>query len=105
NAGRTVKKAGGNRSRAGPTGKHINPAILTCRKAGKDQQEFLHVRFDNLLVSSYQSNGDGNANHLPVDSVSLNFARILFDYHVQNASGSVQPGARVGYDLKEMKAV
>jgi len=86
-------------------GEHLKSALLTCRKAGKDQQEYLKIRFTQLLVSSYQSNGAGDSNHLPVDSVSLNFARIEFDYHVQTASGSVQPGARVGYDLKEMKVV
>ncbi len=100
-----VNKASAKLFLACATGEHLKHALLTCRKAGKEQQEFLKIRFTQLLVSSYQSNGDGNANHLPVDSVSLNFARIEFDYQVQNASGGVQPGARVGYDLKEMRAV
>src|SRR5271165_6880604 len=33
-------------------GEHIKSALLTCRKAGKEQQEFLKVTFTNLLVSS-----------------------------------------------------
>jgi len=87
------------------TGEHIKSAILTCRKAGKEQQEYLKVKFSDLLVSSYQGNGDGNANHLPVDSISLNFSKIEWDYKVQNEKGQLVPGAQAGYDVKSMKAV
>ena len=40
-------------------GEHIKSAILTCRKAGKEQQEYLKVTFSDLLVSSYQTSGSG----------------------------------------------
>ena len=30
---------------------------LTCRKAGKDQQEYLKIKFTDLIVSSYQTGG------------------------------------------------
>jgi type VI secretion system secreted protein Hcp len=100
-----VNKASAKLFLACATGEHIRTALLTCRKAGKDQQEYLKINFVDLLVSFYQSNGDGDANHLPVDSVRLHFSKIEFAYHVQNATGGVQPAARVGYDLKEMRAV
>jgi len=87
------------------TGEHIKSALLTCRKAGKDQQEYLKVKFSDLLVSSFQINGDGNANHLPVDSISLNFSKIEWDYKIQNEKGQLVPGAVAGYDLKKMQAV
>src|SRR5438067_11336356 len=56
------------------TGEHIKKAILTCRKAGKDQQEFLKVSFTDLLVSSYQTGGSGHADIVPTDQISLNYA-------------------------------
>ena len=44
-------------------GEHIKKAMLVCRKAGKEQQEYLKCTFTDLLVSSYQtagqSGGDG----------------------------------------------
>src|SRR5215813_10313614 len=46
-------------------GEHIKNAILTARKAGKDQQDYLIVTFEDLLVSSFQTNGDAHANSLP----------------------------------------
>src|SRR5262245_1213752 len=86
------------------TGEHIKNAVLTARKAGKDQQDYLKVTFTDLLVSSFQTNGDAHANSLPVDSISLNFAAIEVEYKIQNADGSLSPGAKVKYNLKEMKA-
>jgi type VI secretion system secreted protein Hcp len=100
-----VNKASPKMFLACATGEHIKSALLTARKAGKEQQEYLKVKFTDLLVSSYQTNGDGNANHLPVDSISLNFSKIEWDYKVQNEKGQLVPGAVAGYDVKSMKAV
>jgi type VI secretion system secreted protein Hcp len=85
-------------------GRHIKQAILTARKAGKDQQDYLKVTFGDLLVSNFQTNGDAHANSLPVDSISLNFATIEIVYKVQNADGTLGAGTTVKYDLKQMKA-
>ena len=86
------------------TGNHIKSAVLTARKAGKDQQDYLKVTFTDLLVSQFQTNGDAHANALPVDSISLNFAKIEIEYKVQNADGTLGASTKVGYDLKQMQA-
>jgi type VI secretion system secreted protein Hcp len=85
-------------------GEHIKNAILTGRKAGKDQQDYLKVTFTDLLVSSFQTNGDAHANSLPMDSISLNFATIEIEYKVQNIDGTLGAATKVKYDLKQMKA-
>jgi type VI secretion system secreted protein Hcp len=41
------------------SGQHIKKAVLTCRKAGGEQQEYLKVTFSDLLVSSYHGGGAG----------------------------------------------
>src|SRR5688500_13068006 len=38
-------------------GKHLPSALLTCRKAGETQQEYLKIKMTDLLVSSYQTGG------------------------------------------------
>jgi len=86
------------------TGEHLKSAILTARKAGKDQQDYLKVTFTDLLVSSFQTNGDAHANSLPLDSISLNFTKIEIEYKLQNADGTLGAGTKVSYNLKEMKA-
>ena len=85
-------------------GEHIKKAILTARKAGKDQQDYLIVTFTDVLVSSFQTSGDANANHLPVDSCSLNFAEIEWSYKLQNVDGTLGAAQTVKYNLKEMVA-
>ena len=82
------------------TGEHIKSAKLTCRKAGKTQQEFLKVTFTDLLVSSYQTGGSGNADVLPTDQISLNFSKIEFDYAEQKADGSLGASVKTNYNLK-----
>jgi type VI secretion system secreted protein Hcp len=84
------------------TGEHIKKAVLTCRKAGKEQQEFQKVTFTDLLVSSYQTGGSGEN---PIDSISLNFSKIEFEYKEQKADGTLGGAVKAGYDLKIMKHV
>jgi type VI secretion system secreted protein Hcp len=86
------------------TGQHIKSAVLTARKAGKVQEDYLKVTFNDLLVSSFQTNGDANANSLPVDSISLNFAEVEIEYKVQNVDGSLGGATKVKYNLKEMQS-
>src|SRR5262249_13978585 len=73
------------------TGEHIKQAVLTGRKAGNGQQDYVKVTFTDVLVSSCQTNGDGQAGSLPVDQVSLNFAGLEFEYKVQQANGTLTP--------------
>ena len=59
------------------TGQHIPSAVLTARKAGKDQQEYMKVSFYDLLISSFQTGSSGSVN--PTDQVSFNFGKIEHD--------------------------
>lgn len=87
------------------TGEHIPEALLTCRKAGKDQQEYLKVKFTDLLVSSYQTGGSAHGGAIPTDQISLNFAKIEFDYAPQKADGTLDSPVKAGYDVKLNKKV
>ena len=85
-------------------GDHIKSAVLTCRKAGKDQQEFYKVTFSDILVSSYQSGGGGGES-LPMDSISLNFAKVEKEYKEQKSDGTLGGAIKAGWDLKLNKKV
>ena len=57
----TLKLRGGSSlARSCATGQHIKEVKLTCRKAGKDQQEYMTFTLNDVLVSSYQAMGDGS---------------------------------------------
>src|SRR5262249_33326550 len=47
-------------------GTHIKKAVLTCRKAGKDQQEYLKIEMEDVVVSSFQTGGS-QGSVLPTD--------------------------------------
>jgi len=81
-------------------GEHIKSAVLTCRKAGKEQQEFLKWTFTDLLVSSYQTGGS-SGDLIPTDQISFNFTKIETAYKVQNADGTLGAEFKAGYDLKK----
>ena len=81
-------------------GEHIKSAVLTCRKAGKEQQEFLKWKFTDLLISSYQTGGS-HGDIIPMDQVSFNFAKIEVEYKGQKADGSLEGAIPAGWDLKK----
>ena len=82
-------------------GDHIKNAILTCRKAGKDQQEFMKVTMNDVLVSSFQIGGAGGV--VPTDQISLNFAKIEVEYQEQDATGKLVGSIKKWFDFKTMK--
>ena len=82
------------------SGKHISKAVLTARKSGASQADFLTLTMSDLLVSSYQTAGSETADTVPMDQVSLNFSKIEFEYKAQKADGSLDAPIRAGWDLK-----
>jgi type VI secretion system secreted protein Hcp len=57
--------------RACATGKHFPEAVLTGRKAGGGQQEYLKIELKDVLVSSYATGGTSSE---PTDAVELAYA-------------------------------
>jgi len=86
------------------TGEHIGEVTLTCRKAGKDQQEFLLIVLTNAVVSSFQSGGSAGSDVLPVDQVSLGFCKIDYKYKPQKPDGSLGGEVIGGFDVTTNKA-
>ena len=86
-------------------GDHIKKAQLTCRKAGKDQQEFLVIKFSDLLVSSFQTGGSAHGDIVPTNQISLNFSKIEYEYKPQKADGTLDSPSKAGWDIKANKKV
>jgi type VI secretion system secreted protein Hcp len=82
------------------TGQHIKKAQLTCRKAGKEQQEYLKIKFEELLISSYQTGGS-SGDVVPTESISFNFSKIEVSYAAQKPDGTLESPLVHTYDLKQ----
>ena len=83
------------------TGQHIKSATLTCRKAGGEQQEYMIVKFTDLLISSYQTGGSDGADSLPTEQIAFNFSQIEIDYKEQKPDGSLGGSVKTGYNVKQ----
>jgi type VI secretion system secreted protein Hcp len=98
-----VNKASPKLFQACATGEHIKQALLTCRKAGKDQQEYLKIKLSDLLVSSVQQSGSPNGAIVPQEQVTINFAKIQIEYHEQKPDGTLAGAMNGGWDAKANK--
>lgn len=97
-----MNKASPKLMKACACGEAIPEAILTCRKAGKEQQEFFSVKLTDLLVSSYVTSGSGGA-VIPIDTVTMNFGKVEMEYKEQKADGTLGGSIKKYYNLKEQK--
>jgi type VI secretion system secreted protein Hcp len=98
-----VNKASPKLLQACASGQHIKSAILVCRKAGEQQQEFLTIKLTECLVSSYQTGGSGGSD-FETDSISLNFSKIEYQYCAQKQDGTLDGAIKAGWNVKENKA-
>jgi type VI secretion system secreted protein Hcp len=87
------------------SGEHYAKATLVCRRAGKDQQEFLTVIFSPVIVSNYTNLGSEGAETIPNDRVTLNFGKIEFKYKDQKPDGSLGGEVIGGWDRTTNKPV
>jgi type VI secretion system secreted protein Hcp len=83
-------------------GSHIKEALLVCRKAGKDQQEYLKIKFTDLLISSFQTGGS-SGDVVPVESITFNFDKIEFSYAPQKKEGGLDSPVVHNWSQKENK--
>jgi type VI secretion system secreted protein Hcp len=78
------------------TGQHIKEAKLTCRKAGEEQQEFMTIKFSDLLISSYQTGGSAG-DVIPTDQISFCFEGIRITTYRYNPDGSLAEVVSEGF--------
>jgi type VI secretion system secreted protein Hcp len=87
--------------RACATGTHIKDAIITHRKAGKGQQEYLIVKLNDVIITGVTH---GGAAGQPIsENVTLAFAKVDLEYKAQKPDGSLDAGIHFKYDLKSNK--
>ncbi len=86
------------------SGDHKPSALLTCRKAGKEQQEYLKITLTDVLVSHYGTAGSEGSGGALFDNFALNFSKIEFEYKEQTKDGTLGGATKASYDLKKNKA-
>ena len=95
-----VDKASPNLMLSCASGKHHQEAKLTVRRSDPTTpQEFLIIRLQEVLVTGVQSSAARGPEGL-VEQVTLNFARVDFEYKAQKPDGTLEAGVHFNWDLK-----
>jgi len=66
------------------TNETVKKATLTCRKAGKEQHEYLKITIQNGRLTEYSVDTDGAS---PKERLALTFNKVEFEYREQRADG------------------
>lgn len=85
------------------SGKHIDKATITVRKAGGDPKDYLTITLTPCLVSSYSISGNDGGG-MPQESFSLNYDKIEFEYKTQDDKGNLGASIKKSYETAKNKA-
>lgn len=99
----TVSKASPQLMTAAANGKHFKEAVLSVRKTGEKQNQFLTIKLSDVIVSSYRTAADNG--NVPTDEFSLNFAKIDYSYTPQKADGTSDTPVTGLFDFKLNKTL
>jgi type VI secretion system secreted protein Hcp len=79
-------------------GKHIAKATLIVRKAGATPIEYIKIELTEVLVSAVSTGGSGGEERL-TENVTLNFAKVKFDYVPVKEDGSPDAAITFTWDI------
>jgi type VI secretion system secreted protein Hcp len=85
------------------TGKHLQEAKLTVRKAGGTPLEYLKITMTDVIVTKVAPAGSSTDDVRIRERVALSFAKVKQEYTVQNAQGGSGGAVTAGYDIKAGK--
>jgi len=86
------------------SGEHLKEAILTVRKAGADNEDYLKITLNDVLISNVRQSGQALGD-LPMEELTINFSKVEVAYRPQNADGTLGAAVKGGWDLKKNQKV
>lgn len=83
-------------------GKHYPKANLVVRKAGGKGApiEYIKIEMEEVLITSVATGGSGGQDRL-TENVTLNFAKVKFEYTPQKADGTPDATKTMKYNIAE----
>ena len=73
-------------------GQHCKDGILTVRKAGGTQLEFLKLALKLVFVTDFQQEGNPKGDDIPLERVTVTVGSIVVQYQQQGADGKALGG-------------
>ncbi len=81
-------------------GTHLTECVLTVRKAGAGQQNYIVITMKEVIVTSVSTGGSGGEDRL-TENVTLNFAEVSFAYTPQDGKGTVSGAKTFTWNIAE----
>ncbi|MCW5633142.1 MAG: type VI secretion system tube protein Hcp [Rubrivivax sp.] len=82
-------------------GTHFKDVVLTARKAGEGQKDFLKITMKEVFITSVQPSGSSGGDL--VESVSMSYGGIDFAYKPQDEKGGLGGEVKFGWEVKTTK--
>ena len=82
------------------SGKHVDVVNLVVRKAGGTPLEYIKIELKTVFISSVSTGGSGGEDRL-TENVTLNFAKVKFEYIPQNDKGAAEASIPMSYDIAQ----
>jgi type VI secretion system secreted protein Hcp len=83
-------------------GTAIDTATISCNKqAGEKKVEYLKITMHNVVITNIQGSGSGGSTDPIMESLSLNFAGIEYDYTQQSNTGDAMGTTHFGRDVQK----
>lgn len=80
------------------TGEHIGKVEVSACKAGGDQQEFLNIKMEDVIISSLNLSGAESTE--PMFDCGFNFAKVTVTGKGQDSKGNMGGAVTAGYNVK-----
>ncbi|RDI29499.1 MULTISPECIES: type VI secretion system tube protein Hcp [Pseudacidovorax] len=84
-------------------GTHYDKMTLVVRKAGDNPLEYIKITMEEVIIASVSTGGSGGEDRL-TENVSLNFAKVKFEYDPQTQKGGGKGVKTAGWNIAENKA-
>jgi type VI secretion system secreted protein Hcp len=82
-------------------GAHFKEVVLTARKAGEGQKDFLKVTMKEVFITAVQPSGSQGGDI--AESVSMSYGSVDFAYKPQDEKGGLGGEVKFGWDVKTTK--
>ncbi|MFL6572614.1 MAG: Hcp family type VI secretion system effector [Burkholderiales bacterium] len=79
-------------------GVHFPTVVVTSRKAGEGQKDFLKITLKEVFITSVQPSGGGGGDIM--ESVSMSYQSIDFAYKPQDEKGGLGGEVKFGWNVK-----
>ena len=80
------------------SGKHFKEVVITSRKSGEGQKDFMKITMKEVFISSVSNSGGGDGGIM--ESVSMSYGSVDFSYKAQDEKGTMGGEVKFGWNTK-----